>query len=70
MVAMQALGALVADNQDRGNYEMTFTFQSDQDETWVESFTLDQSNWFTQRVIDVSFNNVCDYLANSVCFRL
>ena len=33
---------------------MTFNFKSDQNESWGETFTIDQSNWFEQKVIDVS----------------
>ena len=33
---------------------MTFNFRSDQNESWGETFTIDQSNWFEQKVIEVS----------------
>lgn len=51
---MRALGALAERNQDRVTYAMTFTFKSDQDQNWERTFTIDQSNWFEQQVIDVS----------------
>lgn len=53
LVAVRALSKLAEKNQDRVTYEMTFTFASDQNDTWREQFTIDQSNWFEQKVIDL-----------------
>jgi len=50
---MQALKILAEKNQDRPTYEMTFTFKSDQAASWTQSFTIDQSNWFDQQLVEV-----------------
>ena len=50
---MRALRELAQRNQDRVNYEMTFTFTSDQDENWRQVVTLNQQNWFDLQKIEV-----------------
>ena len=58
IIAVRALSKLAERNQDRVTYEMTFNFRSDQNESWGETFTIDQSNWFEQKVIEVSILQV------------
>lgn len=51
---MRALRELAKRNQNRVNYDMTFTFTSDQDENWRKVVTLNQENWFDLQKIEVS----------------
>ncbi|XP_067928326.1 CD109 antigen-like [Watersipora subatra] len=52
LIAMQALSVRAVNNQNRNTYALSFEFRSDQNENWFESFTIDQSNWFKQQVIE------------------
>ncbi|KAF6025141.1 Tep6 [Bugula neritina] len=46
LIAMRALTRLADKNQDRATYDMTFTFTSDQDDTFRKVIRLNKDNWF------------------------
>lgn len=55
---MQALKELADRNQDRPNYEMTFTFKSDQVPGWEKTIHIDKENWFDLHKFEV--NTCCE----------
>lgn len=50
---MQALSAVAELDQDRGSYDMTFTFRSDQESDWYQSVHLYADNWFIPQEVSV-----------------
>lgn len=59
-MAVRALGMLASKNQDRGSYDMTFTFKSDQDENWNHVIHLNQNNWFDLQSVKVEIESHYD----------
>lgn len=52
---MRALTRLADKNQDRATYDMTFTFTSDQDDTFRKVIRLNKDNWFDLQRFQVDF---------------